>query len=87
MRAVIDELTNRAPASEPSLTTQEAATYLGVSRPHVIKLVEQGELPCELVGTHRRLRRTDLDAYQRRRRERQAEAVTEIQRLGELYGI
>lgn len=87
MRAVIDELTKRAPATEPALTTQEAATYLGVSRPHVIKLVEQGELPCELVGTHRRLRRTDLDAYLRRRRERQAEAVSEIQRLGELYGI
>lgn len=87
MRRIIDELIQRAPAHEPALTTQEAALYLGVSRPYVIKLIEQGELPCELVGTHRRLRRADLDAYQRIRRERQAEALIEMQRLEQLAEI
>lgn len=42
------------------LTTGEAAKLLGVSRQHVVDLIERDELPAYRVGTHRRIRRADL---------------------------
>ena len=37
------------------MTTNQAAEFLDVSRPFVIKLVERGDLPCRMVGKHRRI--------------------------------
>lgn len=44
------------------LTTSEAALLLRSSRQHVVDLCERGELPFVRVGTHRRLRRSDIEA-------------------------
>lgn len=45
------------------LTTQEAAAYLNVSRPFVIKEIEAGRLPCRKVGRHRRVELLELQRY------------------------
>lgn len=49
------------------LTTQSAANILGFPRPHLIKLLEAGDIPFERVGQHRRLRLKDVLAFQKRR--------------------
>lgn len=52
------------PGDQPDLlTTGEAAALLGVTRQHVVNLCTRGELPFELVSTHRRVRREDLEEF------------------------
>ena len=58
-----------------SLTTQQAADLLGVSRPTVVKLIENRALPAERVGSRRRLRLHDVLTYQQERKQAQYEML------------
>ncbi len=69
-----------------SLTTQEAAEILHVSRPHLIKLLEAGEIPFDKVGTHRRIAIEDVLVYRERRNRIRDEALREMTRLGQELG-
>jgi excisionase family DNA binding protein len=62
------------------LTTQRAANILGVSRPFLVGLVEKGEIPFHMVGSHRRIYLRDLLDYKRRRDSARHEAINNIAR-------
>lgn len=64
--------------SNQELSTVEAAHFLNVSRPFVIKEIEAGRLPHRMVGTHRRVAFEDLLAYARKMRENQEAALERL---------
>jgi excisionase family DNA binding protein len=61
-----------------NLTTQEAADYLNVSRPHLISLLEAGKIEYHMTGTHRRVRFQDLAKYQETSEKRRREIMEEL---------
>lgn len=69
------------------LSTQEAADLLSVSRPHLVKLLEEGALPHRKVGTHRRVRLEDVLAYGERRRADGQRALQELADLDQELGL
>ena len=48
------------------LTTQTAADLLGCSRPHLVKLLEEGEIAYTKIGKHRRVQFEDVMAYKQK---------------------
>jgi excisionase family DNA binding protein len=69
------------------LTTQQAADFLNVSRPYLIGLLEAGEIPFRMVGTHRRIRFEDLREYRRRDDLSRRKAADELTQLSEDLGL
>lgn len=54
---------------ESELSTQQVADILNVSRPHLVKMLENNEIPHHKVGRHRRVNAKDLIEYKRQRDE------------------
>ena len=67
------------------LTTRQAADVLGVSRPHLSKLLKSGKIPFVSVGAHRRVMRADLMAYIDRRDAERHTALDDLARLGQEF--
>ncbi|GAA1092362.1 helix-turn-helix domain-containing protein [Nocardiopsis composta] len=69
------------------LTTQQAADMLSVSRPHLIGLLDAGEIEYRMVGTHRRVRVDSLLDYKRRDDQRRRGAADELSAMTRELGL
>jgi excisionase family DNA binding protein len=69
------------------LTTQEAADLLNVSRPYLIKLLEQKDIPHTKVGRHRRIKAQDLFNYKSKRDADRDKALSDMAALDAELGL
>jgi excisionase family DNA binding protein len=69
------------------MTTTQAAQFLDVSRPFVIKLIRGGELPCRMVGTHRRIASEALLKYREQMFHQAQQAADEMVQLAQDAGL
>ena len=69
------------------MTTTEAAAFLDVSRPFVIKLIERGELPCRMVGKHRRIPSQALEEYRDKMFRQAKRAADDMARASQEMGF
>jgi excisionase family DNA binding protein len=69
------------------MTTQSAAEFLGCSRPHLVKLLENGEIPFTKVGRHRRVKFDDVRKYKDVMKNLQEEVIIRMMKLDEDLGL
>lgn len=69
------------------VTTQKAAEILGCSRPHLVKLLEEGKIDYTKVGKHRRVRLQDVMDYKREMKKRQKQHIIDIMKSDEEAGL
>lgn len=69
------------------VTTQAAAEILGCSRPHLVKLLEEGKIAYTKVGKHRRIKFDDVIEYKRRMKEQQKKHIIDIMNADEESGL
>lgn len=59
-------------------SSQQAADFLRVSRPFLVKLLETGEIPFRKVGKHRRVRFEDLNSYKQKIDEKRLKVLAKL---------
>lgn len=69
------------------ITTQAAAELLGCSRPHLVKLLEKGEIAFTKVGKHRRIKYEDILSYKKKLKDNQRKLLAEIMKSDEESGL
>lgn len=94
LRALVTEALSLLDISDPSgtgpnrkpLTTQQAADALGVSRPTVISLLDEFEIPFSLVGRHRRLDPQQVTVLRSRLRDKRRQQLRAMRELAQDIG-
>ena len=66
---------------------EKAAEILGCSRPHLIKLLEDGEIEFTKVGKHRRIMFEDITKYKKQMKENQKKHIIDIMNSDEEIGL
>ncbi len=69
------------------VTTQKAAEIIGCSRPHLVKLLETGEIEFVKVGKHRRINIDDIYKYKVKMKEVQKQRIIDIMNFDEEIGL
>ncbi len=69
------------------VTTQAAAEFLGCSRPHLVKLLEEGKIAFTKVGKHRRIKFDDIMRYREHLKEQQKQHIIDIMNFDEEKGL
>ena len=91
LAAILKDIAQGTPISivpiATELTTQAAAEFLGCSRPHVVKLLEQGKINFTKVGKHRRIKYEDLVRYKKEIKQNQKKLITEMMAFDEKHGL
>jgi excisionase family DNA binding protein len=71
-----------------AMTTQEAADLLNVSRPHLVKLLETGQIPqLPKAGRHRRVARAAVLKYKRRQATQRESALKELAAISQQHKL
>ncbi|WP_334663989.1 helix-turn-helix domain-containing protein [Streptomyces cyaneofuscatus] len=87
VRALADGKAVTVAPVNTTLTTQEAADLLGVSRPTFVKILDEGGLPFNRPGRHRRVLLADVLDYKEARRSRRRRGLDELAGLTEESGL
>lgn len=69
------------------VTTQAAAEFLGCSRPHLVKLLEDGKIEFTKVGKHRRIKFDDIVKYKKELKKQQKQHIIDIMNTDEETGL
>lgn len=73
-------------ADDEMITTQTAAKLLNVSRQYIVRLIDRGDLPATMVGSHRRLFAVDVEEYRKVRDAERGRALDQLAHLSEELG-
>lgn len=73
--------------SATEMTTQAAADLLGCSRPHLVKLLDSGEIPFVKVGRHSSIKYEDLLGYKQKMKKQQETLLVEMMEGDEELGL
>ncbi|MDN5976629.1 helix-turn-helix domain-containing protein [Acidipropionibacterium jensenii] len=84
--AMCDGLAVTVAPQTRELSTQQAADLLGISRPTLVRLLEEGEIPFMKARRHRRVMLADILEFQKRQRHQADQALADIVADAQAYG-
>ena len=87
LRAISEGKSVSIVAGATEMTTQAAAEFLGCSRPHLVKLLEEGNIPFTKVGRHRRIQFEDLFKFKKQMKRDQKALIIDIMKGDEELGL